>query len=101
VFLNDCMNDRIYPDFNNYNHSNPQRLKILCNTLYKHITPLIPLYIGPDVSGSYIADFVQLAAQLSMLFVNESCMMSSSVLEFGTMKCFCCLKSRKLSFAET
>jgi len=27
VSLNDCMIDRIYPGSNNYNHSNPQRIK--------------------------------------------------------------------------
>ena len=47
MFLNDCIGSRTKPGSSNYNHSNPQRLKkLLCSTVYKHIEPLIPLYIG-------------------------------------------------------
>jgi hypothetical protein len=53
VFLNDCMSNRIYPGSNKYNHSNPQRFKNDVNTTQKNIEPFKPLYIGPNVGGSF------------------------------------------------
>jgi hypothetical protein len=44
--LNDCISFCTYLNYIMYNHSNPQRFKILCNTVYKNMEPFTTLYIG-------------------------------------------------------
>jgi hypothetical protein len=46
--LNDCISFCTYLNYRMHNHSNPQRFKILCNTVYKNMEPFTTLYIGAD-----------------------------------------------------